>query len=86
MNPLVTKAHGKEKRWRAEYAALRQQHAIMVEVPGLGIRAARCARGFDQCGVGFTAMLLDFAEHEPMAGVGRVSLGGVAQMGARGLQ
>ncbi len=24
MNPLVTKAHGKEKRWRAEYAALRQ--------------------------------------------------------------
>ena len=24
MNPLVTKVHGKEKRWRAEYAALRQ--------------------------------------------------------------
>lgn len=24
MNPLVTKAHGKEKRWSAEYAALRQ--------------------------------------------------------------
>src|SRR6201986_3479008 len=24
MNPLVSKVHGKEKRWRAEYAALRQ--------------------------------------------------------------
>lgn len=24
MNPLVTKLHGKEKRWRAEFAALRQ--------------------------------------------------------------
>ncbi len=24
MDPLVSKAHGKEKRWRAEYAALRQ--------------------------------------------------------------
>jgi uncharacterized protein YdeI (YjbR/CyaY-like superfamily) len=24
MNPLVSKAHGKEKRWSAEYAALRQ--------------------------------------------------------------
>jgi uncharacterized protein YdeI (YjbR/CyaY-like superfamily) len=24
MNPLVTKVHGKEKRWRAEYAELRQ--------------------------------------------------------------
>jgi uncharacterized protein YdeI (YjbR/CyaY-like superfamily) len=24
MNPLVTKVHGKEKRWSAEYAALRQ--------------------------------------------------------------
>lgn len=24
MNPLVTKAHGEEKRWRAEYAALRR--------------------------------------------------------------
>jgi uncharacterized protein YdeI (YjbR/CyaY-like superfamily) len=24
MNPLVTKVHGKEKRWRTEYAALRQ--------------------------------------------------------------
>jgi uncharacterized protein YdeI (YjbR/CyaY-like superfamily) len=24
MNPIVTKAHDKEKRWRAEYAALRQ--------------------------------------------------------------
>jgi uncharacterized protein YdeI (YjbR/CyaY-like superfamily) len=24
MNPLVTKVHAKEKRWRAEYAALRQ--------------------------------------------------------------
>ena len=24
MNPLVIKVHGKEKRWRAEYAALRQ--------------------------------------------------------------
>jgi uncharacterized protein YdeI (YjbR/CyaY-like superfamily) len=24
MNPLVTEVHGKEKRWRAEYAALRQ--------------------------------------------------------------
>ena len=24
MNPLVTKVHGKERRWRAEYAALRE--------------------------------------------------------------
>jgi hypothetical protein len=24
MNPLVTKVHGKERRWSAEYAALRQ--------------------------------------------------------------
>jgi uncharacterized protein YdeI (YjbR/CyaY-like superfamily) len=24
MNPLVTKVHGKEKRWKAEYAALRE--------------------------------------------------------------
>src|SRR5271154_3299541 len=24
MNPLVSKAHGKERRWSAEYAALRQ--------------------------------------------------------------
>ncbi len=24
MNPLITKVHGKERRWRAEYAALRQ--------------------------------------------------------------
>ena len=24
MNPLVSKVHGKEKRWSAEYAALRQ--------------------------------------------------------------
>jgi uncharacterized protein YdeI (YjbR/CyaY-like superfamily) len=24
MNPLVTKVHGKEKRWHAEFAALRQ--------------------------------------------------------------
>jgi hypothetical protein len=23
-NPLVTKVHGKERRWSAEYAALRQ--------------------------------------------------------------